>query len=67
MNQFLDLLLQFKVLVSQLIALPSLIFKFSLRLFEFLAELETNICNFPSSVLEFIKLIEIWKANFCEE
>ena len=63
MDEFLNLLLQFKFLVSQLIALSSFIFKFTLRLFELFAELKSNICNFSSSVLEFIKFVEIWETN----
>ena len=67
MDEFLDLLLQFKFLVSQLIALSSFIFKFTLRLFKFFAELKTNICYFSSSVLEFIKFVEIWKTDLLKE
>ena len=67
MDEFLDLLLQFKFLIPQLIALSSFIFKFTLRIFEFFAQLKTNICNFCSSVLEFIKFVEIWKTDLLKE
>ena len=67
MDEFLDLLLQFKFLIPQLIALSSFIFKFTLRIFKFFAKLEPYICNFCSCVLKFIKFVKIWKTDLLKE